>query len=114
MTIAGRPISHLSARSNSVWISRITLGEPAVQRVQTYAVQNNEMLDIESMMKSPLNGREAKISEGLNVSSHRRHTVTVVDALMEVFSGGSTTKEPDVKEATVEVGNGYNIVAVVF
>jgi hypothetical protein len=33
---------------------------------------------------------------------------------MEVFSGGNTTKEPVLKEATVEVGNGYNIVAVVF
>ena len=114
ITMAGRSISHLSARSNSVWISRITLREPAVQGGQRYALQNNEMLDIESIMKSQLNERETKRSDGLNVSSHRHHTVTVVDALMEVFSGGNTTKEPVLKEATVEVGNGYNIVAVVF
>jgi hypothetical protein len=77
-------------------------------------MQNNEILDIVSMMKSQLNERETKRSDGLNVSSDRRHTITVVDALMEVFSGGNTTKEPDVKETTVEVGNGYNIVAIVF
>lgn len=114
ITIAGRSISHLSARSNSVWISRITLRESAVQGGQKYALQENDKLDIEAMIESQLNERETKISEGLHVSSHRRHTVSVVDALKEVFSGSNTTQEADVKEATMEVGNGYNIVAVVF
>ena len=114
LALVGGSNNHFSARSSSVWISRMTVIEPAAQKVQRHALQSNDKLDIESMIQSQLNERETKRPEGLNVSSYRHHTVSVVDALEELFSGSNTTREPNVNDATAEDGNDYNIVAVVF
>ena len=114
LALVGSSNNHFSARSSSVWISRMTVIEPAAQKVQRHALQSNDKLDIESMIQSQLNERETKRPEGVNVSLYRHHTVSVVDALEELFSGSNTTREPNVKDATAEDRNDYNIVAVVF
>lgn len=92
MVLVGYPSVNSSDRSNSIWMSCMTVKEPAV-----------EILDIESMMKSQLNEHVTSKSEGPKVASQRHQTILVGDALNEVLSDSDTIEEPTIKKYIVKV-----------
>ena len=103
LALAGSSFSHMSARSNSVWISHMTVKEPIAQGVQRHASQANDRLDIESTRQSQRSKRVTRKPEGPTVASQRRRTASVDDTLKAVLSGRNPTGESTVRDALSEV-----------
>jgi len=97
-----RSTGRSSARSNSVWLSRVTVKYLAAQGVWDRAIQDNDRLDKESTRKSQLSKRVRRRAEP-KIASQRRHTVSVSDALKEVLSRSNTPRRSTVGNAPSEV-----------
>ena len=97
-----RSTDRLSARSNSVWLSHVTVKYLAAQGVWDRAIQGNDRLDMESTRKSQLSKQVRRRPEP-KIASQRRHTVSVSDALKEVLSRSNTPRRSTVGNALSEV-----------
>jgi hypothetical protein len=87
--LAGRSTGRLSAQSNSIWLSRVTVQDLAAQGVWDRAIQGDDKREVKSTSKSHFS-QGVRISKGPKVASQRDFTVSVSDALNEVLSGSNT------------------------
>jgi hypothetical protein len=99
--LMSRSTNYYSARSNSVWISRVTVKDLAAQGVWDHEIESNNKLDTKSTRKSLLSQLLRGIYERPKVAS--RYPVSVGAALKEVLSDSNTLREPAVRNPLTEV-----------
>lgn len=99
LALVGRSNSHLSARSNSVWISQMIVTEPIPQGTQRPVSQPRERITMESPRQSQPSQPVRTISEEPKVVSPSRRTASVDDRLKKVLSGRNTTSGSTVRDA---------------
>ena len=95
--------NYYSTRSNSVWISRVSVRDLAAQGVWDDAIPRNDRLDKKSTRKSQLTKRVSSRPEELKIDSQEHHAALVDNALKEVLRARKIPKGSTVRNVLTEV-----------
>lgn len=77
--------------------------EPAVQKVQGYALRATNAIDIESTPEPPSKEQVTKKRKKSNRVPQSHHTVLIGDALKDVLGGREATSESTVRDTLAEI-----------
>lgn len=101
LALVGRSNSHLSARSNSVWISQMIVTEPIPQGTQRQRPipQPRQRITMEPPRQSQPIQPVRTISEEPKAAPPSRRAASVDDRLKKVLSGRNTTGGSTVRDA---------------
>ena len=99
LALVGRSNSHLSARSNSVWISQMIVTEPIPQGTQRPVSQPRQRITMEPPRQSQPIQPVRTISEEPKAAPPSRRAASVDDRLKKVLSGRNTTGGSTVRDA---------------